>query len=135
MFISITEIDAKTGILCTEQPMTTGPAFPVIKGLSIQWVDQSHWPIQCSSTGVYMTAPKYYCTCDDDADLNVVGILSTHTEEEFNSLKYAEFYARSHPASWVFNQTSLQWDSPTQKPTDGKNYLWNETLTAWVEFA
>ena len=32
MYIQITNIDADTGILCTEAPMRTGPAIPSVKG-------------------------------------------------------------------------------------------------------
>jgi hypothetical protein len=36
-------------------------------------------------------------------------------------------------ASWVLNETTCQWEPPVPYPTDGKNYLWDETTTAWVE--
>jgi hypothetical protein len=36
-------------------------------------------------------------------------------------------------ASWLLNETSCVWEAPTQKPTDGKVYSWNEEQLAWVE--
>ena len=36
-------------------------------------------------------------------------------------------------ASWLLNETSCIWEAPTQKPTDGKVYSWNEEQLAWVE--
>ena len=36
-------------------------------------------------------------------------------------------------ASWLLNETSCIWEAPTQKPTDGKIYSWNEEQLAWVE--
>ena len=38
-------------------------------------------------------------------------------------------------ASWVLNETSCVWEAPTQKPTDGKIYSWNEEQLAWVEIS
>ena len=36
-------------------------------------------------------------------------------------------------ASWVLNDTTAQWESPTPMPTDGKRYGWDEDTTSWVE--
>jgi hypothetical protein len=36
-------------------------------------------------------------------------------------------------ASWVLNDTTAQWESPTPMPTDGKKYSWDEATTSWVE--
>jgi hypothetical protein len=36
-------------------------------------------------------------------------------------------------ASWSLNETSCVWEAPTQKPTDGKVYSWNEEQLTWVE--
>lgn len=35
--------------------------------------------------------------------------------------------------SWVLNEDSCLWDSPTPYPTDGKQYVWDEATTSWVE--
>jgi|TARA_B110000858_G_scaffold21583_2_gene21755 hypothetical protein len=35
--------------------------------------------------------------------------------------------------SWTLNQTTYTWIPPTEYPTDGKMYTWNEDTTNWVE--
>lgn len=35
--------------------------------------------------------------------------------------------------SWVLNETTCQWASPTPYPQDGKRYTWDEPTTSWVE--
>ena len=36
-------------------------------------------------------------------------------------------------ASWVLDETTCQWQSPTPIPTDDKMYTWDEDTTSWVE--
>ena len=36
-------------------------------------------------------------------------------------------------ASWVLDETTCLWESPTPKPTDDKRYAWNEEQLAWIE--
>jgi hypothetical protein len=43
------------------------------------------------------------------------------------------FYSPQPFASWTLNQSTWQWESPVERPTDGKMYGWNESLLAWVE--
>jgi hypothetical protein len=43
------------------------------------------------------------------------------------------FIAPQPYASWILNETTCQWEPPVPYPTDGKNYSWDETTTAWVE--
>jgi len=35
--------------------------------------------------------------------------------------------------SWIFNETTLDWDPPVPYPTDGKIYTWDEATQQWVE--
>ena len=35
--------------------------------------------------------------------------------------------------SWVLDETTCQWQTPTPMPTDGKMYAWDEETTSWVE--
>ena len=35
--------------------------------------------------------------------------------------------------SWTLNEDTCQWDAPTAYPDDGKEYIWNEATTNWVE--
>ena len=38
------------------------------------------------------------------------------------------FYEPQPYASWTLNTTSYLWEAPISYPTDGKGYLWNESL-------
>ena len=33
--------------------------------------------------------------------------------------------------SWILNETTCLWESPISKPTDGQEYIWNETNQTW----
>lgn len=33
--------------------------------------------------------------------------------------------------SWILNEETCQWESPIPYPTDGKDYIWNETSLSW----
>jgi hypothetical protein len=33
--------------------------------------------------------------------------------------------------SWVFNKDILSWEAPITRPTDGKPYVWSESLKNW----
>ena len=33
--------------------------------------------------------------------------------------------------SWLFDEQTCRWESPTPYPTDGSAYTWNEAETAW----
>jgi len=35
--------------------------------------------------------------------------------------------------SWTLDSESAQWLPPVPRPTDGKNYQWNETSQQWLE--
>jgi len=133
MYICVTEVDASTKIPCTVEPQCTGPSMPDVKGLQIQWSDQSTWPVEIDATGTYLRAPKYYGVCDDDADASIPGVLSVLTESQFTQLKHDEFYARRPFASWVWNPETLVWSSPVPYPDDGKPYYWDEVSTNWIE--
>lgn len=135
MYICVTHIDAKTGIVCTEAAMSTGPAFPKVAGLTLQWADESNWPVSMDSNGVYLTAPKYYGVCDDDADTDLVGVCEIiATESEYNQLKRDEFYARQPYDSWLFDEGTLVWSAPVAYPDDGNDYYWDEATTSWAAY-
>ena len=50
-------------------------------------------------------------------------------------MKYDEsgdyFYLPQPYPSWTLNTTTALWESPTEYPTDGKYYKWNEDKTSW----
>ena len=35
--------------------------------------------------------------------------------------------------SWTLNEQTCVWEAPTEYPTDGKIYLWNEETKSWNE--
>jgi hypothetical protein len=43
------------------------------------------------------------------------------------------FYAPQPYPSWTLNTETFLWEAPIPMPTDGKNYLWDETTHNWVE--
>jgi len=43
------------------------------------------------------------------------------------------FYAPQPFPSWILNEDTCIWESPTPMPTDGKTYNWDEDTTSWVE--
>lgn len=134
MYICVTEVDAVTKIPCTVEPQRTGPSMPLIKNLKLDWADQSTWPVKVDKTGVYLRAPKYYGTCDDDADINIPGVLEVLSGEEWMQRKHDEFYARKPYSSWIWDSLSMTWNSPVPYP-QGANpyeYYWDESTLAWI---
>ena len=138
MYICVTEIDKETKILCTIEPQKTGPSMPEIKGLKHEWNDNSTWPVELSSDGTYLRAPKYYGTCDDDADVTVSGVLQVLTEDEYKALKIIEHEARKPYPSWIGYLDTMSWSAPVARPVDaiinGGNvrYQWDEVTVNWV---
>jgi hypothetical protein len=137
-FVCVTNVDAKTIVLCTVEPMTTGPAFPEIKGFQFQWSDESTWPVEVVSDGTYLRAPKLYGVCDDDADTNVVGVLEVLTEEEYNSRRAVELEARRPYPSWIGYIDTMTWGAPISRPANavinGGNvrYQWDGPTVSWI---
>ena len=138
MYICITEVDAVTKIPCTVEPQRTGPSMPAVKGWTHLWHDKSTWPVSTDSTGTYLRAPRYYGTCDDDADTTIAGVLQVLTEAEFNAAKVAEHEARRPYPSWVGYIDTMTWAAPVARPADavmnGGNvrYQWDEATVNWV---
>lgn len=137
-YICVTEVDAVTKIPCTVEPQRTGPSMPDVKGLVIQWQDRSTWPVELAPDGTYLCAPKYYGTCDDDADTAVAGVLQVLTEEECNTLRLAELEARRPYPSWIGYIDTMTWGPPVPRPANaimnGGNvrYQWDEASLSWV---
>ena len=131
IYICLTEIDTTTKIICTDAPMATGPCLPFVKGFFLKWTDQSNWPVPVIN-GVYKFAPKYYGTCEDDAVIDVVGVLEILTEETYNTQKLEELNKRKPYPSWIIDVEGMKWSPPSLMPNDGKEYYWNETTVSWV---
>lgn len=138
MHIVVTEVDAVTKIPCTVEPQRTGPSMPAVKGLKIIWTDKSTWPVELGSDGTYLRAPKYYATCDADADLNIAGVLEVLTETEWNERRVAEHEATKPYPSWIGYLDTMSWGAPVPRPVDaimnGGNvrYQWDEATVNWV---
>jgi hypothetical protein len=45
------------------------------------------------------------------------------------------FIAPQPFASWVLNEDTCLWNAPVLMPTDGQNYIWDETTVNWVKYA
>jgi hypothetical protein len=136
-YICITEVDTDTKIVCTVEPMRTGPSFPFVKGFVFIWSDISAWPVSCVN-GVYQTPPRYYGTCDDDADTTIAGVLQVLTEPEYNTLRAEEHEARRPYPSWIGYLDTMTWGAPVPRPANaimnGGNvrYQWDEATVNWI---
>lgn len=122
-YITVTEVDAVTGIRCDIAPMRTGPSMPAIEGLSVIFTDESTWPINCTPEGNYTRTPLYYGTCNDTANTIISGFISDLSEIDFNSSKNSEFTTRVskrtnnilNRISWVGDEGSEKWNSLTEE--------------------
>jgi hypothetical protein len=133
MYVQITNIDADTGILCTEAPMRTGPTIPNVKGFQFIFQNESDFPIASTPDGALTKPPLLYGTCNDDADTNLVGVLKVLSEVEFDADKQAEHQARKPYPSWIGDIDTMSWQPPVLYPQDGKRYFWDESVINWVE--
>jgi hypothetical protein len=112
--------------------------MPNVKGLAYKWDERSTWPVSTDSDGKYLRAAKYYCTCDDDADTDIPGVLEVLTEAAWMTLKEAEHEARRPYPSWIGYLDTMSWGPPVALPHDsvqtGGNvyYQWDEETLAWV---
>jgi hypothetical protein len=89
MYICVTHVDAITKLPVEMAPLSNGPTFPEIKGLKILWWNQSEWPTD---------KPLFYGTCDDDADLDILGVIGSLTEDEFKTKRESERELQSYNA-------------------------------------
>jgi hypothetical protein len=138
MYICVTEVDAVTKIPCTVEPQRTGPSMPAVKGFQYKWQNSSTYPVELASDGTYLRAPKYYGTCDDDADTSIAGVLQVLTEEEYNTLRAEEHEARRPYPSWIGYSDTMTWGAPVPRPANalinGGNvrYQWDESTVNWI---
>jgi len=76
-YIAVTYVDKKTGVPGFKEPMKRGPVHPNVKGLNIEWWDASRWPIEHPDD-----YPLFYGTCDNDADLDIPGVMRVFEDNE-----------------------------------------------------
>lgn len=81
MYICVTYVDAATKIPCNVAPMSTGPSYPDLQDLNIEFWNESVWPTDF---------PLFYGTCSDNIDTNTLGIVKVLTDEEYSNAKIAE---------------------------------------------
>jgi len=81
MYIIVTHVDSLTKLPVNIAPLANGPSFPEVKGLNVLWWNQTEWPTDM---------PLFYGTCDDDAALDIAGVIGSITEEEFLAKRAAE---------------------------------------------
>lgn len=132
MYIQLTNIDAQTGILCTEAPMRTGPAIPNVKGFQFIFQNESDFPIASNPDGSLTKPPLIWGSCDDDADTTLIGVLKVLSQFEFEADKQAEHLARQPYPSWVGDINIMSWQPPVAYPQDDKGYYWDEPTVSWV---
>lgn len=138
MYICVTEVDAITKIPCTVEPQRNAPSMPAVKGFQYKWQNSSTYPVELAPDGTYLRAPKYYGTCDDDADTSIAGVLQVLTEQEYNTLRAEEHEARRPYPSWIGYIDTMTWGAPVPRPADalmnGGNvrYKWDETTVNWI---
>lgn len=132
MYICVTEVDAITKIICTQEPQRNGPVMPAVKGLNIEWADESAWPIEVAADGTYLRAPRYYGICDDDADATILGVLEVLSESDYYQRKQAEYIARRPYPSWLWDENIEEWVPPVPVPQDDNFYNWNESNQTWT---
>jgi len=77
MYICVTHVDCQTKVPGNKAPMRNGPTFPDVKGLNIEWWDESNWPL--THPDQY---PRFYGTCDDDADTDIPGVVYVFEDQE-----------------------------------------------------
>jgi hypothetical protein len=131
MFIKLIHVDAITKIPCNEAPMKNGPSVPVVQGLTRGFIEHiAH--IECDDSGVYISPPILYGICDDDADINVAGVIGVLSDEEYSVAYQAEFEKRQPFPSWVGNYDTMEYNPPIPYPVDGHYYIWDEATLSWT---
>jgi len=81
MYICVTHVDKQSRIPCNEAPMSVGPSFPSVAGLEIEFGNQTQWPTDY---------PLFFGTCDDDANINIAGVVRSLTPEEYAHEQWLE---------------------------------------------
>lgn len=97
-YICVTHVDSKTGVPGHRAPMRNGPKFPEVKGFAHEWHDESHWPL--THPDQY---PRFYGTCDDDADLDIDGVMyvfSDQTREKEDGTTETVTAQEQYQAAW-----------------------------------
>jgi hypothetical protein len=96
---------------------------------SDDWGDSNDW-VQTSynTRGGVHHAPNS-SNPDDGTPLrkNYAGIGYTYDSDKDAFIPLKPF------PSWNLDDDTCQWNAPTSYPDDGKDYLWDEDTTSWIE--
>lgn len=121
MYICVTYVDAATKIPCNVAPMSTGPSYPNLQDLVIEFWNESVWPTDF---------PLFYGTCADNIDTNTQGIVKVLTQEQYENARVAEFEARvanvKNKASAILTQTDWTTIPDVANPEKSNPYLTNQ---------
>jgi hypothetical protein len=92
--------------------------------LGIQFLNELYkWPIWKQTS--YNTVGGVHNNGGTPFRKNHAGIGYTYDEDR------DAFIPKKPYNSWILNETTCQWESPTPIPTDGQRYTWNETTKNW----
>lgn len=118
MKIKFTYIDKNSRVSISEIPCSPEyvPDFPEIKGLEFDFAEESQYGIS--------RYPVFYGSCDDNADINISGVLGILTDEEYSSAKELEFSIRK-------NNKEIQVNDEIQRLLNEVQQLEGET---WSEY-
>ena len=85
-YIKFTYVDAVTGISIASEPAANGPVFPPVDGLEFVWARESAYPTD---------VPEFFCTCPDDADTQIDGVLGVYVQADWETMRDDEMRARN----------------------------------------
>jgi hypothetical protein len=101
--------------------MSTGPSYPNLQDLVIEFWNESVWPTDF---------PLFYGTCADNIDTNTQGIVKVLTQEQYENARVAEFEARvanvKNKASAILTQTDWTTIPDVANPEKSNPYLTNQ---------
>lgn len=84
-FLKVTYVDSVTEISVATEPARNGPKLPPVRGLTYVWARESAWPTD---------VPEFFCTCPDDSQVALDGVLSVLDETDWRNMQLDEMRAR-----------------------------------------
>lgn len=64
-----------------------------------------------------------------------IDLWAINAESEWSKTLAFSFPIPTQPYnSWTYNEELERWLPPFQPPNDGKEYVWDESLTDWIEY-
>ena len=81
--------------------------------------------IKADDDFINLHSQKDFFIKDDGTKINVAQVNGS-----YDATQDAFILPKTHN-SWTLNNSTLQWEAPTEIPDDGKNYDWNEETQTW----